>query len=281
MGKNLTWYISKFGLEEGTKKHNSWKNNIGKSSKNRCTLDGFIQRYGEIDGIEKFNSFKSKSVNSKQSFEKRYGDQGKEKWEKYIQDKKEKSKRSIKYWLIKCEGDYEEARDLLAIYQKRDLNFFTAKYGEFGAKIFKERCEKHSQFMKKYISENGSSGYSNISQKFFKMLNLNDEHTYFASLNKEFTITHDGKNYSYDFVNTTHKICIEFNGDFWHCNPEYVSSNFFHPVKKLKAEQIWKLDEQKNRIIENMGYRVIIVWESEFVKNPTQVVEKIKKIWNL
>jgi very-short-patch-repair endonuclease len=53
-------------------------------------------------------------------------------------------------------------------------------------------------------------------------------------------------------------------------------------VKKINASDIWRLDEQRTKILENCGYFVITIWESDYNKNEWQttlrrILEKHEK----
>ena len=86
----------------------------------------------------------------------------------------------------------------------------------------------------------------------------------------------DSKCYCYDFVNTTQKICIEFNGDYWHCNPNKYDKNFMHEIINETAENIWKKDKKKIDLIKNNGYTVIIIWERDWKENSNKCLKKVK-----
>ena len=38
-------------------------------------------------------------------------------------------------------------------------------------------------------------------------------------------------------------LIIEYNGDYWHCNPKKYEPDYIHPHKKKKAEEIWNDDK--------------------------------------
>lgn len=61
-------------------------------------------------------------------------------------------------------------------------------------------------------------------------------------------------------------ILIDVNSDFWKANPLYYRENdkMNFPFKKIVAKKIWQKDESKNRIMAERGYRVIVLWESDF-----------------
>jgi hypothetical protein len=71
-------------------------------------------------------------------------------------------------------------------------------------------------------------------------------------------------------------LIIEFNGDYWHCNPKKYDGDYLHPHKKKTAKEIW--DEDKLRVdnIKKYGYNLMIIWERDFEK-PNYVKNIIKK----
>jgi hypothetical protein len=118
--------------------------------------------------------------------------------------------------------------------------------------------------------------YSPISQKLFWDLyyKIGNDQTKFAELNKEYVLVQDKKCFAYDYVDMFRKKCIEFNGDFWHCNPLEYNEDYVHRVKGITALEIWNNDELKNELIQKMNYQVLIIWESEYRKNPEKTLQK-------
>jgi very-short-patch-repair endonuclease len=72
------------------------------------------------------------------------------------------------------------------------------------------------------------------------------------------------------------KILIEVDGDYWHCNPNKYSSDYFHTGKMLTAQQIWDKDKQKNEISKELGYKMIRFWESDIYKDIDSCILKIE-----
>jgi very-short-patch-repair endonuclease len=73
------------------------------------------------------------------------------------------------------------------------------------------------------------------------------------------------KYYRYDFVLTDIKICIEFNGNCFHANPNlYKKDDTPNPYNKLlTSESIWLQDKIKTDLIKNQGYMCYNIWESD------------------
>src|ERR1035437_684829 len=80
---------------------------------------------------------------------------------------------------------------------------------------------------------------------------------------------------SYDLFLTEYNVLIEFNGDYWHCNPVKYSSDYFHQVKQMFAHELWKQDKYKKELAENSGYKFFVIWEKDFDKNKQQEINKI------
>jgi len=73
--------------------------------------------------------------------------------------------------------------------------------------------------------------------------------------------------YHYDFkVGNT---LIEYNGDYWHCNPDIyengpINYNQLYTVKK---------DANKYEIAKENGYEVLVVWENDLINNKNKVLD--------
>jgi len=81
----------------------------------------------------------------------------------------------------------------------------------------------------------------------------------------EYTTQKFFKRHSYDFFIEEFGIVIEINGDFWHANPKFYKSDDLLPFpgESKLANEIWEKDVQKKQIIEDLGFRLIIIWEDE------------------
>jgi len=70
------------------------------------------------------------------------------------------------------------------------------------------------------------------------------------------------------------KIGFEFNGDFWHMNPDIFNENYINPLSKITAKDKWKEDAEKKLIAESLGIKLIVIWENEWDTSK----EKVKKM---
>lgn len=283
-------YIEKFGKIEGLKKYRDA----------RCAVsrDIMIKRYGKEIGIEKWNKYlkKWKFSNSLEGYIEKYGKKiGTEKWanryknqstlEKHIKlNGVEKgteifNKRMQKMWLRtsknhfleihgkeKGEKLFNELKDNISLESK------IKKYGnEKGKIIYDEYIQKLKIRAKELnFAEHFKTAqwYSKISQKlFWKILDIGkfeQKDMYFAENNGEWFIYDENrKNISKFDFKFENKI-IEFNGDYWHRNPE-----FYSPVLEIQQR-----DKYKKKLAKKNNFEILIIWENDYNKDPKTIVEK-------
>lgn len=85
------------------------------------------------------------------------------------------------------------------------------------------------------------------------------------------------ENKSYDFYIPKLNLIIEYNGDYWHCNPEKFDENYFNKRKRMFAKEVWDYDEHKLQLCKKYGYILEIVWESNFLQDKNIINNIIKK----
>jgi len=73
---------------------------------------------------------------------------------------------------------------------------------------------------------------------------------------------------------------IEFNGDYWHCNPSKYDRNYYHKHKNLYAHQIWERDIKKKMLCEENGIELMIVWENDWNADKNQCKKGILEFIN-
>lgn len=79
----------------------------------------------------------------------------------------------------------------------------------------------------------------------------------------------------FDFFIKKYNLLVEFNGDYFHANPEKYEANYLNKKKKMFAWELWKIDEiKKQEAIEN-GYNFLTIWESDYKKDKIGSINKI------
>ena len=81
------------------------------------------------------------------------------------------------------------------------------------------------------------------------------------------------KCYKFDFTKVSSKRIIEFNGDYWHCNPAKYEPSYHHKIKDASAEEIWNYDDEKINVAKENGYTVLTIWEQDFRNDPDKVID--------
>lgn len=79
--------------------------------------------------------------------------------------------------------------------------------------------------------------------------------------------------YEIDIFRCSNKKCIEFNGDYWHCNPNKYSSDFKIIQTNKTAAEIWAADKNKQILLNSRGYELMIVWESDWKADKMKILE--------
>jgi predicted nucleic acid-binding Zn ribbon protein len=192
-------------------------------------------------------------------------------------------------YYLKLGMELSQAREALFERQRTfTLDKCIEKYGEVeGRRRWSERQEKWAKIMKiKY--ENGEydktphnlldSLSSQIEQEFVTKLHnemgldINESYNSLSSKYQYGIYSHDHKKrFVYDFV-YGNKI-IEFNGDFWHANPNKYDADDYIRNGKF-AKDVWEKDEIKKKVAESEDFELFVVWESEFKKCPEETIRK-------
>ena len=68
---------------------------------------------------------------------------------------------------------------------------------------------------------------------------------------------------------------VEYFGDYWHANPKHYKENdIIH--HGILAKEIWEADKDKISKLEELGYRVRIILQSEFEENEEEIIDELK-----
>lgn len=316
-----------------------WKNYLLSISQSK---QGFIHRYGEQEGIKRYEIFKEKSMQTQKNFIKRWGEeQGRRRWQNCIRKRNAKNPRRLEYWLDCSDGDYQLAKQKLSQYQSHSKEWFIERYGKqlgfikynswsvnqkkaitLAHQQNPEIAERTSKTLKminnKLTSQQRKQLYSVkrhcIKQygqaqgliRFFDIYKCrNHRFTKYSLMGVEFCeqiislLTSDikfdsirygacekflcnesGRLYFYDlyFRLGSTQLIVEFNGDFWHANPQIYTENYMHPVCKKTAKEIWERDCQKLELAKKNNIEVYVVWQKDFINHKQRTIENTIKI---
>lgn len=182
----------------------------------------------------------------------------------------------LEYWIAKGYNK-ETAKEMLTNRQRTfTLEKCITKYGaEKGKEMWKKRQEKWKKALTEHFSKYGDKRNALAQSEFaiYCIEKICNKMNIIIPFSEKFITNKDtGKHFSFDFQ-YENKL-IEFNGDYWHCNPLKYSFDYFNKRKNMTAKEIWEYDEEKIKTAESYGYKVLVVWESEYNENKENTIQK-------
>lgn len=156
----------------------------------------------------------------------------------------------------RCGVAEEDARKLTPCYGRRGK-----KHPMFGKHHTQEAVEKIAKNSSRHFSQKSSAER----EIYEKLISLG----YNVSRNVGVS------RYNCDIVFNSSPFIIEYFGDFWHCNPDKWDAQQLNPRIKMTAKERWELDRRKVESLEALGYKVLVVWESDWKKRQLSVIKEI------
>lgn len=95
------------------------------------------------------------------------------------------------------------------------------------------------------------------------------------SIHRNVTLRVNGKTFRADGFDPQTRTVYEFNGDFWHGNPSRFAPDQINLATKTTFGSMYQKTLNKQIMLEQSGYKVISIWESDFNKQEKNV--KINK----
>lgn len=251
------------------------------------TLENLLQKYGEVEGYKRWQTYRQKQAESntfeykhtkhgwsaeqfhdynKQrastvvNFVNKYGlEQGLQKWEQYCD--KQKITKSKEY-VIEKYGQQAWYDLCLAKKTPHDPKLLATTYGI-----------SYDQAVDKILARSRLRYTSNLEREFISALEGKVGSLEYSSLGKPFGKWLPETN-SYVIYDIKHQDCIiEFNGDYWHANPVIYSSTDI--IRGKNAYDIWSKDLAKLNLVKDLGFRVKVVWEKDYLANKCQIIEEV------
>lgn len=199
---------------------------------------------------------------------------------------------TVEYY-IKRGASYDEATKLLAERQTTfTLEKCIEKYGiDEGTKIYNDRQIRWADSLYNKTEEemldikrrktSGFAGSSNVARDLFEKLQSKfiDRKFIFDDIENnmiEFVIHNPSinKRYEIDFIDDNTKHIIEFFGDFFHGLPGLYEAEDICRVNGKSYKDIWESDKIRLDHCKSLGYKVLVVWESDYKYNRDATIEK-------
>lgn len=263
----LEKFQSIYGDEIGLQKYE--EANLGKA----ITLENMIKLYGKDEGSIRWKSYcdKQSLTNTFEYKQEKYG------WTREQFDEYNASRAVTRDNLIRRHGEDEGNKKFDSYCERQSYAGITREYfvEEYGEELGIQKYV--DMLIKKCRSDNQSSDTAN---SFFS--SLIDIIKYSDSIYEYTLYDYDiDKAYAYDYVNHNLKLCIEFNGVYWHMKPTMYSADIINKTSKKSAKEIWEYDTlKKNTFMKKYpDYRYITVWEDEAYNNHTSSNKTINETY--
>jgi very-short-patch-repair endonuclease len=203
---------------------------------------------------------------------------------------------SPEYW-IKKGYTFDQANAIVKANSSTiSLDTLVSKYGqEQGTAKYEAMCisRKQNYSLVGYIEKHGydkgtelwnkkfkNRPNSMAATKFFEKIR---EHippefkVYCADTDGEYGINNAGEYYFYDFVVPDLKLCVEFHGDYWHCNPEKYDADTYQVQTGKFARDVWEHDAKKHQALAVLrDINTMVVWESTANQSIFEIIKEIE-----
>ena len=184
------------------------------------------------------------------------------------------AERQRTFSLDKCIERYGKV-DGMAIWNNRQERWMTALYDKSKEEIVLMN-KKKLQFM----SQSFTSASSNPARTLFRYVQTYYPYRLFnfddiITKNREVSILNEeiGRRYRLDFTDKLGWV-IEFYGDYWHGNPTKYNGDQVLLSSGALYRDIWERDRVKEEYIKSLGYKLLIIWESDFKYNREETLQK-------
>lgn len=265
------------------------------------TKEKMICMYGEVLGNQKINDINGNKAVSKEKMVRLYGEKlGLEKWKSYCQ--KQSLTNTFEYKQQKYGMTREEFKSY-NLSRAITLDNMIKKYGlVLGTEKYESYCQKQSYAgvtkeyfieeygqkigMEKYIDmsiKKSQSCIHNTSKVSDSCIDIISKNIHSNNSKVEYPIYSDKHDrvFVYDYIDFENMICVEFNGDFWHMNPNIYNESDVNSVSGKTAKQIWQSDlDKRNALIKTFpNIKYIVIWESVYNKsNEQQIIDIVKEV---
>lgn len=266
-------------------------------TKCRVTKENLVTKYGEEEGLKRWESYRTKQAHTN-SFEYKKEKYGwtKEQFDEYNSSRAQTLEKMIdRYgeeegtikWMNYCERQaFSNSKEYFI--KKYGIEKGTIKYLEINKLKAKANDPKSiaeelgittDEAVELIISRHARPGKtwgSNLEKDFTSqledMLGVKLEYSTFSKPFGKWSSHLNG----YVVFDIKHNNCIiEFNGDYWHANPKIYKDDAV--IRGKTAKYIQERDRLKIKTAEELGYRVMTVWESEYRENKKDILEEVVK----
>lgn len=145
---------------------------------------------------------------------------------------------------------------------------FRAENPVFKSNEYKEKIRAHLTQARKQVKQSRSSKHERL---LAELLHTADHR---FVLNEAGPKVNIGP-YHPDIVDVERKIVVEFYGDYSHSHPDKYVDDAWNALRHRTAREVREFDAKRNAFIESQGWKVIVVWESEWKASRENVIQRI------
>lgn len=253
------------------------------------TESTLIKKYGKVEGTKRWNQYRQRQadVNSFEYKQKKYG------WTKEQFDEYNKSRAVTLAGNIEKYGEEEGTKRWMNYCERQaytnTLAYFVEKYGEKeGTKRYERVCSEKSHTAESVAARLGISlkdarlvlqsrqsvGFISEAERQFvleleKYLGFSLK---YSCLTTQYKVYSNNRLYVYDVVHGNR--AIEFNGDYWHCNPKIYTEDFVNPTTQVLAKDAWAQDAEKIQVLlEEREIETLTVWDKDWQENKEETLK--------
>jgi G:T-mismatch repair DNA endonuclease (very short patch repair protein) len=233
------------------------------------------------------NLAKNQAITLLKMIEKHGEQEGSLKWGKYCERQAETN--TLEYKAQQYGWNKEQFKDYNATRACTLKNFILRHGEEIGLIKWNVYCERQKYttsekyFKERYGEDDGERRFADFSKgrscsKFKntkEKLIFNEINALLVNDKLEYQIHISNIPGCYDFGNHKLKKVIEFNGDYWHCNPLKYDGDFFHLHKQKIAREIWENDLNKYQAAILQGYEIKVIWEHDWHLNSDKIKNEV------
>lgn len=254
-----------YGAKEGKKRWNKYRERQAETN----TFEYKKEKYGWSK--EEFDDYnKSRSMTLNHCIERHGEENGLKLWHDYCE--RQAYTNTLEYF-IEREGSKEKGLEVFLNYNQekarsQDPNWIMEKYNV----TFNEALE--------ILANRRTSSFISEGEKYFvdELEEILGDQIKYTYKTRQFCVWSNELKAPlfYDIVCSKRMKAIEYNGDYWHANPNLYEADYYVKKVKKSAKEIWERDQIKLNCLLERGFEVKVVWESDFLKNEEMLKEIIE-----
>lgn len=83
---------------------------------------------------------------------------------------------------------------------------------------------------------------------------------------REIYVKTSEKAFRVDGMSDDRSTIYEFNGDYWHGNPQVFEPDFYNPQAHATMQELYERTQIKEKALREAGYQLVAIWEKDFRK---------------